>query len=253
MGSSGKSFVLILVIILAVSILIMAKPVFAQMPTNYPIPNFSVPEFSAEFIKASFNTTNPYTGVPQQVDNSTIQLSIKNQPLNQLFGSSTPLSYYYNVRTKGHFDADNWTVLDQNETLYTLGPSDSGNNMILGVKPSNSNYTVLSYPADYPPKAQVDFQVQAVVYQMVEVFVQTQPHNPSIGSYFPEPQLYETTDWSSTQTVAISQTSLSPTPTVPEFSWLALLPLFAVAIFVAVKFRVECNKQNIPVSQEKLT
>jgi hypothetical protein len=214
----------------------MAKPAFAQMPTNYPIPNLSVPEFSAEFIKASYNASDPYTGVLEQIDNSTIQVSIKNQPLDQMFGSSAPLSLYYNVRTKGHFEPDNWTVLNQNQTLYTLGPSDSGNNMVLGVNPSNSSYTVLSYPADYPPKAQVDFQVQAVVYQMVQVFVQTQPHNPSIGSYFPEPKLYETTDWSSTQTVAINQTSLSPTPSVPELSWLIILPvllsIFSLAMII---------------------
>jgi hypothetical protein len=65
MWKISKSFSLLIIVLLAISILIMAKPVFAQMSTPLPIPNLSVPEFSVEFIKASYNTTNPYTGVLQ--------------------------------------------------------------------------------------------------------------------------------------------------------------------------------------------
>jgi hypothetical protein len=41
--------------------------------------------------------------------------------------------------------------------------------------------------------------------------------------------------WSNTQTVTIGNAiSTTPTPSVPEFSWLTLLPLFASALLVAV-------------------
>jgi hypothetical protein len=31
--------------------------------------------------------------------------------------------------------------------------------------------------------------------------------------------------------------TLTPSPTVPEFSWLTILPLFVSALFIAVKLR----------------
>jgi hypothetical protein len=52
-------------------------------------------------------------------------------------------------------------------------------------------------------------------------------------------------DWSPTQTVTIPASNVStnptvtpsPTPTVPEFSWLAILPLCVSVFLVAVYFK----------------
>jgi hypothetical protein len=186
-------------------------------------------------------------------------VSIKNQPFdNRPFGSSVTFSLYYNVRTKGHFEADNWTVLDQNETV--ISNEEAGESWVLGVKPSNYSNTVLSYPADYPPTTQVDFQVQAAVYQWVEVYVPIQPLSPSGGSYYLEPELYETTNWSSTQTVIIlANIPLSPAPTSTSstsvssasYALLLLIALIVIAFLLAVIiFLVLYIKKRTPLTQD---
>ncbi len=228
MGGISKSFSLLLIVILAASSLIMAKPAFAQTLTP------SVPTFSLKFIQASYivTTTDPYTGVnvTQQVDNNTIDVIIKNQPFTAYYdaSSNSTISVYYNVQVKGHY-AENWTDVYTSDNYPTQSNS--------------SDYTVLSLPSNYPASGQVDFQVQAIIGNVTQVFIpnylpvppQFRFYEPSSGSYESVWIAEATSDWSNTQTVTISAASASPspTPTVPEFPTWTILPLFAVAILLS--------------------
>jgi hypothetical protein len=74
------------------------------------IPKPSIPQFTLRYDRSSYGVIDPYTGVSQQIDNSTIGFSIKNQPFNQIYEvrDNMTTSLYYNVEFKGHF-TENWT------------------------------------------------------------------------------------------------------------------------------------------------
>ncbi len=228
MGSISKSFPLLLIVLLAVSSLIMATPAFAQTLTP------SVPTFSLKFIQASYivTTTNPYTGVnvTQQVDNNTIDVIIKNQPFTTYYdaSSNSTISLYYNVQVKGHY-AENWT------DVYTDNYPTQSN---------SSDYTVLSLPSNYPASGQVDFQVQAIIGNVTQVFIPNYlPVPPQFRFYEPSSGSYEsiwiaeaTSNWSNTQTITISAASASPspTPTVPELPYCTLLIVVICGTITAI-------------------
>ena len=122
MSSVSKSFILLLIVLLAVSSLIMAKPAFAQTPISTPstIPTPSVPEFTVKFVLSSNNITtiDPYTGqsTTKQYENNTVQLVIKNQafvPPDDL----TTFNYY--VRYKG-YSQENWTEVSVDSTAQNF-------------------------------------------------------------------------------------------------------------------------------------
>ncbi len=215
---------MLLVLGLAASTLIMAKPAFAQVPTP------SVPQFTVYLIDNSYDvpptsptyTTNPYTGAQQLVSSGSpgyhvqsfsIQLWIFSQHLSYSNGSTT-LSTYYSVRAKGHFSQD-WTISSVNNNE------------------SNSKYTVLSMSADdYPTGGQVDFQVQAILGYFATTWVWDLPGfyippqtlyvgDPAFGSYQTNFVTEAASDWSSTQTITIGDNTnpiatpsqSQPTPT----------------------------------------
>jgi len=115
MGKIGKSLALILIVILAVSILIMAKPAFVQS-----IPTPSAPTFTVQYVVytsyvAPTYTINPYTGKNEtqssggQVNNETMEFTIKNQPFTPYTDSNgNYIALYYNFEYKGHF-GNEWT------------------------------------------------------------------------------------------------------------------------------------------------
>jgi hypothetical protein len=207
MGSLSKGFSLLIVVILAVSSIIFVESAFAQS-----IPKPSVPEFTAKLISSPPES---------QSVNRTIELSIKNQPSIS----------FYNIRMRVN-DA-NWGILYPN------------NNSV--PNQSDGEYTILSYRSGYlgveyqyhlgykvenlTAGDKIDFQVQAMVGSIHRVF------NPNFTNQI---DMYSyvftgvTGDWSNTQTVNIPETSssVSPSPTVPEFSVTVILPLFAVMPFI---------------------
>jgi hypothetical protein len=245
MGSTSKTFALILIGVMAVSCvgLLTVKPADAQ---STPMP--SVPEFTAKFVTTSYTvtTTNPYTGVntTAQIDNSTIQIMIKNQQL--AYGSDYHL--YYEFRMKPHFN-ENWTEYYSPVSLF------SGSNLTLAqylstiyysysFPESNSAYTILSLSASgYQPNYQIDFEVTAELgINSTFYSVHTVGEVPiGAGQYEPAIAYLSTSGWSNTQTVTIPASSTSPNPTqsstIPEFSWLAILPLLLSLFSVAVVFR----------------
>jgi hypothetical protein len=238
-----RGFALALVLILAVS-----SPIIVESANAQSIPKPSVPEFTLTLSDHSYDvpttySRDPYTGqnithYGFRVENKTLDVSIKNQPFTtykDAIGNYTSL--YYTLRFKGHF-GDEWTYYpySTNVVRYSNQP----------IYPaSNSAYTIISLPLNsyplqnIPRNAQVDFQVQALIGSNYIDYSLNY-----IQYYF----IGESSDWSNTQTITIGETSAStspnptptstqnptPTPTVPEFSWLAILPLCVSMLFVAV-------------------
>ena len=205
----SKTLVLMLFTLLLLSGLVMGGSVFAQSVTQP-----AVPEFTLEFIPSSYNvtTTDPYTGVnvTQQIDNNTINIVIKN-PFNYSYSN---MKYYlfYNVRVKGHF-SEEW------DTLYHYhGYAISSEYRPKGLAAEeNSEYATTSYPANYPPGAQLDFQVEAVpmYYAQVKVYSNLLDYT---GHYEPGYVIGKTSNWSTTQTFAIPPTVTLLLPLNGNFS-----------------------------------
>jgi hypothetical protein len=228
MGRPSKCLSLLFIVILVVSSIMIVEFASAESIT---VP--SVPEFTIKFVRASasINITDPNTGLNNTVnfDNSTIQVTIKNQPFNPYKDAKgNSINLYYNVSEKGPYG--NWNYHPTSAQKYIA---------------SNSEYTVLTFLTNDmnqlqnstgvhaevipTPVGELDFQVQACIgYYSVAIVYS--------GSSFPHQiEVFngETSDWSNTQTVAISQTSPSPTPSVPEFSSWTILLLLTMALAVA--------------------
>jgi len=220
----------------------MVMPVSAQS-----IPTPTVPTLSVKYVPASYSvtTTNPYTGVSttSQVDNSTMELTIKNQPFDY------PSNYhlYYDVRFKPHFGG-NWTDLYPPGTLFSN--SNYSLSLYVSERPaSNSVYTAISYSVigwptgatGWPSGGQIDFQVAAEIgINSTFYSIQTIGGVPvGSGQYKPAIAYVSSSDWSSTQTVTIpaSSVSPSPTPTVPELSSSAVILMLIAVLFASVMLK----------------
>lgn len=159
---------------------------------------------------------------------------------------------FYLLQYRIHYSSQ-WESLYEDEYNYTtfvsMGPQTTitiwGNNATgpFGQSPTNeiSLYFGGHWGVTVPLGSQLDFRVQAIAGSRF----MTDPHNPShilaIGSE---------SDWSSIQTVTIPENNSStPTPTVPEFSLLAILPLLFSMLFIAVILRyrksISQNKPNV--------
>ena len=224
------------------------KPAFAQS-----IPKPSVPEFSVKYVDNSYDVpptygTDQYTGqtvikqAGYHVDNRSIELTIKNQPFTPSNDSSGHIiGLYYNFRYKGNYTND-WTYYPEDSNgqsvLHYNGGLGNDEEMYPPIySASNSDYKVIPLGLSLlgppvgsqaiPNEANVDFQVQA----MIGYF--------AINNYGYVILTGKLSDWSNTQTVTIGETSniTSPTPAVPEFPILAILPFFVSVLLVAVYFK----------------
>jgi hypothetical protein len=181
----SKSIVLMLILVLLLSSIVMTRSVFAQ----------SVPEFTLKFAAYPYDVPTIY-GIDQYTGNNitieegfharneTIIFTIEKQPYSNLF---------YNIRYKGHF-GEVWTE------LYSYYEYSSGNLF----PQSDSEYTVIYIPANYPfvNGAEMDFQVQAVRYKYVKVFVIDHPWYPELGGHYEDRfALSIASGWSKTQTL----------------------------------------------------
>jgi hypothetical protein len=213
MGNDTKAKCLLVVVLLAAISLSITQLSYAQST-----PKPSVPQFTAKYVDHSYTVPantyiDQYTG--QQVtepsyivQNETIDISIKNQP----FSSTEDIAYLcYNIREKGHFGEGNWTE------EYQIS---NGDNTLF--RASNTAYTIISLPKTASNGGQIDFQVKAY-FTIGHRFMVT-----NFGTW-----TWEESDWSNTQTVAIPSTS-TPSPTVPELPWLALLPLCLMMLAVVL-------------------
>jgi hypothetical protein len=241
-----RSIVLVLILFLTVSSLILVKPSLEQTKP-------SVPEFSLELINDSNDVV---TQAGYHVESRTIELTIKNQPLAfQYYTNSKWTSgFFYNIRIKQH-NSENWSELYQaldgyqpaSEFAYTTITFQGNYSSEQGL-----NFTSDTITKTFPPGAQVDFQVQAMVGQVSRAL---NPNSTSTLDGYPWVFTGETSDWSSTQTLTILDTStrspnpiqtqspsssLVPSPSIPEFTYLIssiLLVVGATSLLVLKKRR----------------
>ena len=222
MSRMSSSVSLLLVVILAVSSLIMVESANAQS-----IPKPAIPEFSLRFVNVSYSVIDQYTGQSGQVDNSTIELTIKNQPFTTINDKvdATNTSLYYNIQVKGHYTND-WTeVYNSHNGSY---PPYIANYVWYDYPiQSNSEYTTLSLSANYPANSKVDFRVQAIIANVTDLLLPN--FLPDGGLRYHSDADYHhqlawtamsLSDWSPPQTLTIadgstsSSISNSPYPTI---------------------------------------
>jgi hypothetical protein len=247
MNRSSKTVSLLILTLLASSILTI------ELANAQSITKPTVPEFTIKLIDSSYNipatsTIDPYTGEnithpSQRIEARTIEIRIKNvqfTPFEIINGSDTyTVNFLYNIRFKGHFEEEWHYPYNPNVNSY-MG-RDSGVETIISHQGEYSSTEGLKLTPDrggfyatFPPNAQVDFQVQAMIGYVHHVVVT----GPFSGMVFEG----QTSDWSNTQTITVPETSAStspspnptPTPTVPELSWLAIVPLLVVFLLVAI-------------------
>jgi len=226
MGYASKSSSILIVLLLALSIVIMVFPALAQS-----IPKPSVPEFTFKFLDKSYDvapttipTTDPYNNrtttnsIPgYHVKDFEIEVAIKNQLFPAIIdGNRTNL--YYAVARKGHFE--NWT----NSGDFSSTGSDIYPFFYNIPINSSSEYTITHLNANfYKPGDQVDIEVRAILGYAYSYNV---PDHilPAIRTIY----VYNSSDWSLTQTFTMPNTSTSPNASTPVF-----LAVLAITILVA--------------------
>jgi hypothetical protein len=203
MDRIGKYLTLFLVGILAASSLLSVETANAQS-----IPKPSVPEFTAKLADHSYTvppippttptyTIDPYSGkqvvqkqgspgIPSYfVKNITIDLTIVNQPYPSMINGNASF-VFFNVRLKGHFGKD-WTELFP---YYSNSPVQS-----------NTQYTVISLPANYRVGDQIDFQVQAAIGYKIVTYI----GHPPMDVYTESVDFqHSSSNWSPTQTFTMA-------------------------------------------------
>jgi hypothetical protein len=193
-----------------------SKSGFGQ-PFNY-VGSYSpfVPEFNVQLVAYPYDVTSititktdPYTGKQTNVttpgyhvENRSIEITIKNQPFTPYTDEEGhKINIYYDVRIKGHFE-EKW------KNVYTKY---EGSHPVQ----SNSEYTILSLPANYPDEGLVDFQVQAITGYYYDELA----GRPVLPLYVLG--YVETSGWSNTQTLSVNFTEV-----IPEFPANIILPIF---------------------------
>lgn len=222
MDSQTKCFALILIGIVAISCMsVLTVESATAQTTNRP----SVPEFTARLTASS------------------LEVTIKNQPLTGFddINVSNP-SLYYGFRFKDPNNVpNNWEYVP----IYFVGTSSYGTYY----EASGSDYTIVSFSLDNYPfdginhhtgiskSGPIDMQVMALI--GIEV-----PTDQQGGKVYRFDGV--TSDWSITQTLTISDESVSPSPTeslpndgptsLPNsnFDLTLTLALIAVAISIVV-------------------
>jgi hypothetical protein len=189
----------------------------------------------AESVYAQSTKPSPPKFTIQIPNNSTIQLVVENQAFTN---SSSVNSIVYFFKVKDH-NSDLWLdsgnyILQSNSTTTVISSSQQLGPSLLG--------SILSSPL-LNNSTLLDFQVQAKTgYYAITQKPGYMPSMPHLGSGDGYSEITfnptETSEWSNTQTVNLNQTSTtSTTPSVPEFSWLAIFPLLLSVFFYAVILR----------------
>jgi hypothetical protein len=206
--------------------------IMVESASSQTVPN--PPEFTLKYVDHSYDvspmpssSTDPYTGetttttIPgYHVENKTIDATITNN------GAS-----YYNFRYKGNYE-EKWKYYPFNPDVGLGYFYPDGYRVPF--QASTSKYTVLSlyFLPDIPLNGKIDVQVQALYGNFRAVpygHAMLLPGGPTYDFYFEG----EAGDWSSTQTLTISDESVSPSPTVPEFPITAVLILLVVLPLIA--------------------
>jgi hypothetical protein len=247
MKQTRKAMLLLLTLTISIITLSMVEPVSAQSIPKPAIPQFSIQYIDYSYDIPAYNSTDAFTGKQiqhpsQHIGNIRVEGRIKNQPFirynvpNPPNGSiSADVGFYYNVRYKGHF-GNEWIEIYGYHNSDFIGQNQSA---------EFTDFTI--YLQDFPEDAQIDYQVEALIGIEGRTYIGPYPDPIIIG---------EESGWSNTLTLFFSKSetaiayasnidtssypvlpppslAVAPSPTVPEFPLLAILPLFVVISLIA--------------------
>jgi hypothetical protein len=164
-----------------------------------------------------FSTRVVYTG------SIVIEFKITNQPFTN---SSTVNAISYPVRAR-----------DPSKGIWVQTYADSNYDL-----QSNGTYTTLLMPLPHSLQnaSSVDLQMQAQTGYYSRIYKQGQMPEapfPTDGYWEDNFNPAEKSDWSNTQAVNLNQAATTSPTQVPEFSWLAILPLLLSIFSVVVVLR----------------
>lgn len=208
MNKMGKALFLILVMILASSSLLMVESTYFQSTTKP-----STPEFTLAFTKQNENYT-------------VIEVVIKNQIYTtaEIDRIRTGIRLFYNIQIK-EYESDQWTSISYEDLVGWLEQSSSDITIYHYVK----NSTLIS------PK--IDFRVQAM--NGTFYFLLTGERPSGYSPIFTG----ETSDWSESQSIIIPEIAeISPSPTVPECSFVVILSFLVIMTMLIVVVKSKCPK-----------
>jgi hypothetical protein len=232
--SMRKYVSLVLIAILALSSLMIVKSVSSEITKPF------IPEFTLRYGDNSYDvppttttTIDPYTGnktvtsqAGYQVFNRSIEVIIKNQPFTPYTDANgNYVNLAYAVRWKGHY-SESWNNLP-NRTAYFGATNIDG----YGIPPY-STYTTIFFGLDWkdtpidvrgakdfdydyylagvPEGGQVDFQIQTAIGYSTLI---PSPRNEFYYNDYYMIFTGQTSDWSSTQTITVGNTSKTTNPT----------------------------------------
>jgi hypothetical protein len=232
-----NGFVVLLILTLTITSLIMVESANAQTPST---PIFNVKTTSGYYAVPTTYSTDPYTGATitnhgYTVNSINITFTIKN----------TSNTSFYLLQFKGHYISQWSTLYEDGYNVTTFASSEPqtiltifGTNSSGPIGQTPANEITLYFSDDWAINlalgSQIDFRLQAVSGSLYVSPLYGANHQLAVG---------EASDWSNTQTVTLPETSAStspnstPTPAVPEFPSLVVLPLFLSMLFVAVILR----------------
>jgi hypothetical protein len=254
MKCTGKALSLLFIILLVISVgTLVIRPSNAQS-----IPQPPTPEFIIRYLKASFNitTTNNGATITQQIDNSTIELTIK--PYNYVSqyyptNSVPTFNQYYDVQVKKPSE-QKWTdlyPLESKISNYATGSQSLFISSKNNLPASNTSEVKLVFSAKIFPLSTgtyplgTDFQVRAIIGHGAIAFLPDKSYSPwgqhaSDGTFVPA-VIYDTSsNWSQTQTVSLPEPSTTPTqiptytPTENTASLSPVITYFVIALIIVI-------------------
>jgi hypothetical protein len=238
MNRVGKGFAVFIILIIAISSLslILVKPVNAQSISKPSVPEFTVEPVGPSFDippTYSFNSSSGlfYVNEGYHFEYSTVEVIIK----NQAFTNQTNIDYlFYNVRLKPHNYPDSYWNEPFNANLDGFPIQTRSNFTIIPIAAEGA--TELQY--QIAAGATTDIQVKAMIGHIERGFNGNATNQIEMYPYVFVGQI---SDWSNTQTVTLPPkvpiivSSPTPSPTVPEFPVLVVLP-FLVSMFLITTY-----------------
>ena len=222
MGSITKNYALIIIGLMAISCMsiLTIESVSAQANQTRP----SAPEFTAKVVDSS------------------LEVTIKNQPIAPYDNGSYP-SLYYMFRFKDNNTAiGNW---DYDPMYFVLPSTYEGYH-----KASHSDFTTvsLSLEGNQYPSGQMDIQVIALIGIQYPTFDPASKGSGRNGTVYAFEG--ETSDWSNTQYITMTESNTSPSPTSPigtintgqhspetePFPTLKVLVIVLIAVAVVISY-----------------
>jgi hypothetical protein len=275
MGRINKTLALLLSLIVTMSCfsLFVVNPANAQSIPKPSVPEFTLQYVDHSYDVPPTYGIDSYTGHNimvqdgYHIQNKSIDVILSNPHFTPFEnGKVNNLAIWYDVRWKGHFGtywqdtnrstyllASNCGFVQNENDLQLVSPDAPFTILPIGFNNNNgtaytSNNDLAHYSFfmnDFSLDGKVDFQVQAFIGYYT---TQQSAPDPMFGRtntiYFFHG---ESSGWSNTQTISIpdgkvttselTNSTVTSTPTAPELSWLAIVPLLLSIFVVAVVVR----------------